>query len=92
MDCNGRVTVPKRAGRYGLRRFTGHSAGFCQVRQSRRATTRTTGACTMSKTKLIRLVLLTGGTMLALGSCSTSGWLPWVVGAGALAWFRQQSG
>jgi hypothetical protein len=46
----------------------------------------------MSKTKVIRLVLLASGTALALGSCFASNWLPWAIGAGALAWFRQQNG
>lgn len=46
----------------------------------------------MFKRKFARLALITAGTMLALGSCSSGGWLPWIVGAGALAWFAQQSG
>lgn len=43
----------------------------------------------MLKSKAIRLFLLAGGAVFALGGCS-SGWLPWVVGAGLAAWFATQ--
>ena len=39
----------------------------------------------MSKSKWIRLALLTSGATLAAAGCASSGYLPWVIGAGLLA-------
>lgn len=47
----------------------------------------------MSRSKVIRLVLLASGVVLAIGGCTGSGWLPWVVGAGLVSTLlRQQTG
>lgn len=43
----------------------------------------------MSKAKLIRLIALSSGAVIALGGCS-SGWLPWVIGAGLVTVLTQQ--
>lgn len=45
----------------------------------------------MSKSKLTRLVLLAGGTMLAIGGCAGGGgWLPWLIEAGFVATLLSQ--
>jgi hypothetical protein len=46
----------------------------------------------MRKSKWVHLVVLTAGTVLAAGGCAAGGWLPWLLGAGAVALLTQQSG
>lgn len=43
----------------------------------------------MLRKKLVRLVLLTSVTTVAIGGCG-GGWVPWIAGAGLIAWLTQQ--